>query len=93
MNLEQKIGQMLFVGINGQTFSNSTQTILDTYNVGGIYLSNSNISDLATTKRFNEDLQKIQKSNFLSLQTMMEVQCEKFLGIRQIIFMEKGQQV
>ncbi|QQR93294.1 hypothetical protein IPJ91_02435 [bacterium] len=61
MNLEQKIGQMLFVGINGQTFSNSTQTILDTYNVGGIYLSNSNISDLATTKRFNEDLQKNSK--------------------------------
>ncbi len=61
MSLGEKIGQILFVGINGKTFSSVNKDILNNFKVGGIYLDSNNISDLAITKKLNDDLQENSK--------------------------------
>ncbi|MFZ5967727.1 MAG: beta-N-acetylhexosaminidase [Bacillota bacterium] len=45
MSLEEKIGQMVIVGLDGYTINEQTKAMIDTYHVGGFILYQDNIED------------------------------------------------
>jgi beta-N-acetylhexosaminidase len=45
MTLDEKIGQMLLVGIEGYELNDNTQTLIDKYHVGGIIFYKDNVKD------------------------------------------------
>ena len=58
MALDQKIGQVIMVGVPGSTISEGSREILKKYYPGGIVLFGFNFSDRDKTMQFIEDLQK-----------------------------------
>lgn len=59
MALEQKIGQLLMVGVPGSSISDGSREILKKYYPGGIVLFGFNFSERDKTMQFIQDLQKV----------------------------------
>ncbi|RKP55626.1 beta-N-acetylhexosaminidase [Cohnella endophytica] len=63
MTLEQKIGQMLLVGVEGTSIDDSAKKMLTEQFVGGVIFYKNNFSDLEGSVRFVNDLKKANFSN------------------------------
>ena len=64
MSLEEKIGQMMFVGINGTTLSESTKNTLAAMHVGGVILFDRNMEDRKQVKALNSSLQNLALNTY-----------------------------
>lgn len=63
MTLEEKIGQMLLVGISGTTAGSEAQKMIAEDKVGGIILYSSNVGSLKELVRLTNDLKKSNSGN------------------------------
>lgn len=63
MTLEEKIGQMLLVGISGKTAGAEAQKMIAEDKVGGIILYSSNVGSLKELVRLTNDLKKSNSGN------------------------------
>ena len=59
MSLEEKIGQMMFVGIHGTTLSENTKNNLVAMHVGGVILFDRNMENREQVKELNASLQAL----------------------------------
>lgn len=59
LTLEQKIGQLMMVGFNGQTLGESTIDMIKTYKIGNIIHFTRNIGSTEQIFQLNKDLQKL----------------------------------
>ncbi len=57
MTLDQKIGQMLMIGVPGNSISGSSRGVIEKYHPGGLILFGFNLGPNELTKRFISDLQ------------------------------------
>lgn len=73
MSLEEKIGQMIFGGIDGTSYSDEAKSLISDYHVGGIILFKNN---LETTEKAVELLNQLKRSN-------QEKDIPLFLGVDQ----------
>jgi len=64
MSLEEKIGQMMFVGINGTTLSESTKNTLAAMHAGGVILYDRNMEDKEQVKSLNSSLQNLALNTY-----------------------------
>src|SRR5699024_2286879 len=55
MTLDEKIGQMIFSGVNGTEMTAETKEIIDTWNVGGIILCGDNMDRKDQSMSFLSD--------------------------------------
>lgn len=60
MSLEEKIGQMIFGGIDGTTYSDETKTLIQDYKIGSFILFKNN---LETTEKSIELLNQMKNEN------------------------------
>lgn len=67
MTLEEKIGQLVIMGVEGSFMTDETAYKIEKYKPGGIILFSKNISSPIETKKFIKSLQKINKSNSMEL--------------------------
>jgi beta-N-acetylhexosaminidase len=68
MTLDEKIGQMVIIGVNGTAVSEQTRDLIEHYHVGGIILYKNNIIDKAQTTDFLNELKQVNtKQNKLPL--------------------------
>ena len=68
LTLEEKIGQMMFIGVHGQKMDADIKFMLDAYKVGGIIYYDRNMETLEQVKNFSAELQANSKiSLFISL--------------------------
>lgn len=70
LTLEEKIGQLLMVGMEGTTVSEHSRMLIEKYHVGGMILFNDNIQNMDQTLSLLNDLKAINENNiplFLSL--------------------------
>lgn len=63
MTLDEKIGQMIFSGVNGTEMTAETKEIIDTYHVGGIILFGNNIESKKQTVSFLNDMKAVNADN------------------------------
>jgi beta-N-acetylhexosaminidase len=63
MTLEQKIGQMLLVGIDGTEMDKEMNRLITEQHVGGIILYKNNFSDLEGSVRLVNELKKANEGN------------------------------
>lgn len=63
MNLDEKIGQMIFSGVDGTEIAADTQSIISNYHVGGIILFGDNIESAPQTTSFLNDLKAGNETN------------------------------
>lgn len=59
LTLEQKIGQLVIVGIDKTTITSSTQALFNTFYPGGVLLLKKNIESPKQLKKLTENLQKL----------------------------------
>ena len=64
MTLEEKIGQMMFVGIHGTTLAESTKNNLAAMHVGGIILFDRNMKTREQVKALNSSLKDLTLNSF-----------------------------
>lgn len=57
MTLEEKIGQMMLVGVYGKAIDDNMKSWLNQYHFGGIIFFDRNMDDKAQVKKFTDDLQ------------------------------------
>ena len=57
MTLDQKIGQLIMVGVPGTKLNNDTKSIIERYKPGGIILFGFNIRNMEQTRSFISDMQ------------------------------------
>ena len=81
MTLEEKIGQMMFVGIHGTTLTESTKNNLTTMHVGGIILFDRNMESREQVKALNAALQNLALNSY-SLPLFLSVDQEGGLVTR-----------
>ena len=81
MSLEEKIGQMMFVGINGTTLSENTKDTLASMHVGGVILFDRNMEDREQVKALNASLQNLVLNTY-SLPLFLSVDQEGGLVTR-----------
>jgi len=62
MTLEDKIGQMLLIGVDGQAMNASTCELVQRLSPGGIVLRNANVVDPEQLRSFSADLQTCAES-------------------------------
>src|SRR5699024_5292027 len=63
MALDEKIGQMIFSGVNGTEMTDETKRIIEEYHVGGIILFANNIQSVNQTVNFLNDIKSVNTSN------------------------------
>ncbi|GAB4072700.1 hypothetical protein GCM10028778_04450 [Barrientosiimonas marina] len=63
MSLDEKIGQMIFSGVNGTEVTSKTKNIIKKYHVGGIILYDKNIQSVAQTVNFLNDMKAVNADN------------------------------
>jgi len=63
MNLDEKIGQMIFSGVDGTEMTADTEEMISTYHVGGIILFANNIDSPSQTVTFLNDIKDANPSN------------------------------
>ena len=59
MTLEQKIGQMVMMGVPGTTIGEAARTLIQDYYVGGIMLFAENVDTPEQVARFTAGLQRM----------------------------------
>jgi beta-N-acetylhexosaminidase len=59
MTIDEKIGQMLLIGVDGVAVSEQTRDLIERYHVGGIILYKENIQDTAQTTAYLNELKSI----------------------------------
>ena len=62
MTLEEKIGQMMFVGIHGTALTENTKADLSTIHAGGVILFDRNMENREQVKALNHSLQSFASS-------------------------------
>ncbi|GKU79948.1 beta-N-acetylhexosaminidase [Paenibacillus sp. L3-i20] len=63
MTLEEKVGQLVIVGLNGTTMQPATKAMINKYKVGGFILFKDNIKNSDQTIKLLNELKKTNKSN------------------------------
>lgn len=63
MNLDEKIGQMIFSGVNGTEMNDDTKNIIENDHVGGIILFGDNIESAGQTVDFLNDIKDANEKN------------------------------
>ncbi|MEH7225025.1 beta-N-acetylhexosaminidase [Bacillus sp. JJ1566] len=63
LSLEEKMGQMLMVGVNGYFMDNSTKQMITDYHVGGFVILGSNVRDELELRKLIETLKETNKTN------------------------------
>src|SRR5690625_3044788 len=63
MTLDEKIGQMIFSGVNGTEMTDETKRIIEEYHVGGIILFADNIQSVNQTVNFLNDIKSVNTNN------------------------------
>ncbi len=58
MTLDEKIGQMLIISVNGKSMTSSIKNAIKQYKPGGVILFASNLDDYQTTINFISDMKK-----------------------------------
>ena len=81
MSLEEKIGQMMFVGISGTTLSENTKNTLASMHVGGVILYDRNMENREQVKALNTSLQNLALNTY-SLPLFLSVDQEGGLVTR-----------
>ena len=81
MTLEEKIGQMMFVGIHGTTLTENTKNNLTAIHVGGVILFDRNMETREQVKALNSSLQNLALNSF-SLPLFLSVDQEGGLVTR-----------
>ena len=81
MTLEEKIGQMMFVGIHGTTLTESTKNNLTSMHVGGVILFDRNMESREQVKALNAALQNLALNSY-SLPLFLSVDQEGGLVTR-----------
>ena len=61
LTLEEKIGQMMFIGVHGKQMDADIKFMLDAYKVGGIIYYDRNMETLEQVKNFSAELQANSK--------------------------------
>lgn len=61
LSLEEKIGQMMLIGVHGKNIDENINYMLDTYKVGGIIFFDRNLESKDQVKNFVDALQKNRK--------------------------------
>ena len=59
MTLEEKVGQMMLVGVHGTTINDDMKNILNQYHYGGIIFYDRNMENKAQVKKLADDLQTV----------------------------------
>ncbi len=67
MTLEQKLAQMLYVGVDGTSLSSLDQTLIADKDVGGIILLKNNVEDEMQLLQFIQDIKAANGDNMLPL--------------------------
>lgn len=67
MTLDEKIGQLMMVGVDGEKFSNDMNDLIQKEKVGGIILLPKNISSAEQTVQLLNDLKKANEVNDIPL--------------------------
>lgn len=67
MSIDEKIGQMVIVGLEGYEMDEASQHMIDKYKVGGFILFNRNIQNAAQTLNLINSLKEANKSNKIPL--------------------------
>lgn len=65
MSLDQKIGQIIIGGFNGQILNTETKKLISVYYIGGFNILGRNVKNSAQSKKLFSDLQKLAKKNEL----------------------------
>ena len=81
MTLEEKIGQMMFVGIHGTTLTENTKNSLTSMHVGGIILFDRNMETREQVKALNSSLKDLALNSY-SLPLFLSVDQEGGLVTR-----------
>ena len=81
MTLEEKIGQMMFVGIHGTTLTENTKNTLAGMHVGGVILFDRNMENREQVKALNAGLRNLVLNNY-SLPLFLSVDQEGGLVTR-----------
>lgn len=67
MTLEEKIGQLMIVGVNGTTFSKEMDILIRNYHVGGLIMMGKNISTAPDMLKLINHSKKANKDNKVPL--------------------------
>ena len=67
MTLDEKIGQLMIVGLNGTSIDDHTREMIEKYHIGGFVLFKYNISDKDQALELLNSLKKANSSNPLPL--------------------------
>lgn len=67
MSLEEKIGQLLIVGFQGERIDENIENMIKNYYVGGFILFENNIKDLEQTLDLINSLKKANQGNYIPL--------------------------
>jgi len=81
MTLEEKVGQMMFVGIHGTTLGENTKNTLAAMHVGGVILFDRNMENREQVKALNTSLQNLVLNSY-SLPLFLSVDQEGGLVTR-----------
>ncbi|WP_242403747.1 beta-N-acetylhexosaminidase [Paenibacillus pini] len=63
MTVEEKIGQLVLVGVDGLEVNPNTTTLIQKYKVGGIIFYKSNIKDTEQALKFMNEIKNINREN------------------------------
>ncbi len=61
MTIEEKVGQLFMVGINGTTLTSQTQQYLTEHNIGGVLLYGKNVVDESQITQLTQSIQTTNK--------------------------------
>ena len=64
MTLEQKIGQMVFIGFYGTEINDDVKFLLNNFHFGGVILYDRNLQSVAQTKKLTDDIQAFANQKF-----------------------------
>ncbi|WP_139998667.1 beta-N-acetylhexosaminidase [Paenibacillus paridis] len=67
MTLDEKIGQMVLVGLEGTSMQEHSKEMIDSYHVGGFILYKDNITSAAQTLKFLNQLKQANQDNQAAL--------------------------
>ena len=67
LNLQEKIGQMMMVGIDGNSITERTKKLILDYKIGGVILYRKNFNTYQEMIKLIEDLKKLNKQNRIPL--------------------------
>lgn len=61
LSIEEKVGQLFLLGIEGTTVSSKTKALIEDKHIGGIIIYSRNIDNNSQLKKLNKDLQSLSE--------------------------------